>query len=496
MKPLLKSKLPRNLVESMGSFGYSLPASVADIIDNSISADCSNIWIKFLWNNGSPWLAIIDDGRGMNRTELEDALCFAGKSSSEKRSKSDLGRFSLGLKTASISQCKHLTVAVKSKEDSLSIGEWNLEEEGEDPDYISSSILETEDLDADCFLNSFLKQEFETIPSGCLVLWRSLDLSIVGDGRSADERRFSEKMNLVHLHLERTFHRFLNPERGFSTKNMYFNNTQITGFDPFGPSNNPARVELPSQKIRLQGEEIKIQPYILPHRSKVSEPEYKKYAGEEGYLQNQGFYIYRNRRLIQHSTWFRLIKKEELNKLIRVRVDIPNSLDELWKIDVRKSLAQPPESVRNQFKTVINRIEGAGKMVFKKRAAKISSKNIVSIWSREIIEGKIQYKVNEEFPLLKDIIEKSEKDFSKKIKMCLDQINHCFPYDLYFSDAADDTTDFVDTETNEDQIRSTIEKLVEIFAAQGFTRDQIRRKIEETDIHGINSKLIKEVVNN
>ena len=478
----------------MGSFGYSLQASVADIIDNSISADCSNIWIKFLWNNGSPWLAIIDDGRGMNRTELEDALCFAGKSSSEKRSKSDLGRFSLGLKTASISQCKHLTVAVKSNEGTLSIGEWNLEEDSVDPDYISASIFETEDLHADSFLNSFLKQEFETISSGCLVLWRSLDLSIVGDGRSADERRFSEKMNLVHLHLERTFHRFLNPERGFSTKNMYFNNTQITGFDPFGPSNNPARVELPSQKIRLQGEEVKIQPYILPHRSKVSEPEYKKYSGEEGYLQNQGFYIYRNRRLIQHSTWFRLIKKEELNKLIRVRVDIPNSLDELWKIDVRKSLAQPPESVRNQFKNVIRRIEGAGKMVFKKRAAKISSKNIISIWSREIIEGKIQYKVNEEFPLLKDIIEKSEKDFSTKIKMCLDQINQCFPYDLYFSDAADDTTDFVDFVPDEKAIHAVIEGLVNCFSSQGFNRAEIISKVENTDIFGATPKIFKDAI--
>ena len=426
----------------MGSFGYTLPASVADIIDNSISANCSNIWVKFLWNNGSPWVAIIDDGCGMDRSALEEALCFAGKSSSEKRLKSDLGRFSLGLKTASISQCKHLNVGVKSKEGVLSIGEWHLEGKMDDPDYVCASILENEDVAEDKFLNSLLNDEFKQIKSGCIGLWRRLDITLVGVGLASDARRFSEKMNLVYVHLERTFHRFLTYEKGFNSINIYFNKTKVKGFDPFGPSDNPARIELPNQTLRLKGEEINIQPYVLPHRSKISVPEYKKYAGEEGYLDNQGFYIYRNRRLILRSTWFRLIKKEELNKLIRVRVDIPNSLDDLWKIDVRKSLAQPPESVRNQLKTVIKRIEGAGKMVFKKRATNIKNKEIVSIWIREVTNGEVLYKINDEYPLIKDIVNNTDKEISGKLKICLEQINLCFPYDLYFSDAADDGINF------------------------------------------------------
>ena len=303
-------------------------------------------------------------------------------------------------------------------------------------------------------------------------------------------------MNLVQVHLERTFHRFLEFEKGYKTIEIYFNGTKVEGFNPFGADDNLARTELPSQKIRVHGQEIKIQPYVLPHRSKSTEPEYKKYAGEEGYLDNQGFYIYRNRRLIQSSTWFRLIKKEELNKLIRVKIDIPNSLDELWKIDVRKSLAQPPESVRNQLKSVIKKIEGAGKAVFKKRASRIINKNFISIWAREVVEGKVQYKINEEYPTVKDILGNTSSETSQRMRICIDQINQCFPYDLYFSDAADDKTDFVDIEPNEDQVRSTIVKLIEIFEAQGFSSDQIRKKIEETDIHGITSKLIKEVVNN
>lgn len=480
----------------MGSFGYSLAASVADIIDNSISAEASKIWIKFLWNNGSPWIAIIDNGRGMKTKELEDALCFAGRSSRSIRANSDLGRFSLGLKTASISQCKYLSVACKSKGRPISIGEWDLREKGDNLEFLSASILQSKDLKNDIFMNSLIDSDLKEQSSGCMVLWRDLDISIVGEGKPSDQRRFSEKMNLVQVHLERTFHRFLEFEKGYKTIEIYFNGTKVEGFNPFGADDNLARTELPSQKIRVHGQEIKIQPYVLPHRSKSTEPEYKKYAGEEGYLDNQGFYIYRNRRLIQSSTWFRLIKKEELNKLIRVKIDIPNSLDELWKIDVRKSLAQPPESVRNQLKSVIKKIEGAGKAVFKKRASRIINKNFISIWAREVVEGKVQYKINEEYPTVKDILGNTSSETSQRMRICIDQINQCFPYDLYFSDAADDKTDFVDIEPNEDQVRSTIVKLIEIFEAQGFSSDQIRKKIEETDIHGITSKLIKEVVNN
>ena len=165
----------------------------------------------------------------------------------------------------------------------------------------------------------------------------------------------------------------------------------------------------------------------------------------------------------------------------------------LWKIDVRKSLAQPPESVRNQLKSAIKKIEEQEKQ-FLKRASRIINKNFISIWAREVVEGKVQYKINEEYPTVKDILANASSRLPKN-EICIDQINQCFPYDLYFSDAADDKTDFVDIEPNEDQVRSTIVKLIEIFEAQGFS-DQIRKKIEETDIHGITSKLIKEVVNN
>jgi hypothetical protein len=211
-------------------------------------------------------------------------------------------------------------------------------------------------------------------------------------------------------------------------------------------------------------------------------------------LHNQGFYVYRNRRLILKATWFRLIKKEELNKLIRVQVDIPNSLDNLWRIDVKKSGAQPPEKVRKELKSVIKRIEGAGRMVFTRRASKIKHTNLLSIWSREVEEGKIRYRINEEFPLIKNLLNKNQKDISEKLAASIELINKTFPYDLYFADAANDKNEFHEDTPSKEVIINTIEHVMNAYLDFGFNLDEIFEKLEKTEIPGATPELIKEVI--
>lgn len=96
-------------------------------------------------------------------------------------------------------------------------------------------------------------------------------------------------------------------------------------------------------------ERISLQPYILPHRNKLTREDLLKVGGSDDLRMNQGFYIYRCKRLIIWGTWFRLLGKDELNKLARVKVDIPNSLDEIWSIDVKKSTANLPDKIRKIF---------------------------------------------------------------------------------------------------------------------------------------------------
>jgi hypothetical protein len=324
--------LPSALLESLRSIGYTLDTALADIIDNSITAEATHISVCFLWNNGNPWIAVCDDGWGISSDELTEAMRFGSRCPRSKRDSDDLGRFGLGMKTASISQCRHLTVVTK-KNGCMSASEWNLDA------MIQSSALEwsprdlrLDKLPSADILTILISKYLADRDSGTLVLWQNLD-SNLGDPHEVNgERRFSANMDSARKHLELVFHRFLSPVLGQRKVIIDFNNTVLQAFDPFG-SAVPARQELPLEKIRVQGEEITVQPYVLPHLVKASSvTEYQKLAGDEGYLHNQGFYIYRNQRLIIKATWFRLIPKDELNKLIRVRVDIPNTLDDVWRI--------------------------------------------------------------------------------------------------------------------------------------------------------------------
>ena len=99
-----------SMIETFRAIGYSIEAAVADIIDNSISARAKNIWINFEWEGSETWLAVKDDGSGMNNDELVQAMRPDSKNPLDDRSTKDLGRFGLGLKTASFSQCRLLSV--------------------------------------------------------------------------------------------------------------------------------------------------------------------------------------------------------------------------------------------------------------------------------------------------------------------------------------------------------------------------------------------------
>src|SRR5262245_18928842 len=95
-----------SLVNSMCASGYDLDSAVADIIDNSISARATSVRIIVHEDGESSWIAIADDGWGMDDETLRNAMTFGCIDPEEARAPDDLGRFGLGLKTASLSQCR------------------------------------------------------------------------------------------------------------------------------------------------------------------------------------------------------------------------------------------------------------------------------------------------------------------------------------------------------------------------------------------------------
>lgn len=462
------------LMESLRDIGYSMDTALADIIDNSITALASNIHIRASWNNGTPWIAIIDDGCGMSKKELIDAMRFGCTSPLAVRKEDDLGRFGLGLKTASISQCRCLQVVSKKNKVTYAC-EWDLDKiSDDDGEWLLGVIGENSILDYP-ILNKLFIDSLNPQGSGTIVLWKKIDRVEQEESKTEGERLFNQILSETRHHLELVFHRFLSPLPAKKRINIFLNSDKLTAFNPFNP-HNLATQELPEQKIFIEGHVIVVQPYVLPHHSKVPLAEYKAYEGLGGYLHNQGFYIYRNRRLIIKGTWFRLIKKEELNKLIRIRVDIPNTLDNLWKIDVKKSNASPPENIRKELKQIISKIEVAGRKVYKQRGHRYSADTKEPFWYRIVKSGVVTYEINQEHFLFKQLVNSLDDTQRLHFRDLTAMFEQSFPKDLFYADIADNPEQLIASSYDE----TILGRALDIYiSAWGLDSKVSRKTISE-----------------
>jgi len=416
------------LIESLRDIGYSMETAVADIIDNSITANSTTIKIDFSWNKDSPWISISDNGHGMSEEDLINAMRLGSQHPGNERAEKDLGRFGLGLKTASFSQCRQLTV-ISKKNNKVSGYEWDLEWIKNNPDSKwEIRVISTDDITNSPFLNKVFTESL-LLSNGTIVLWRELDRF------DKSEKKLNSLVDHTRKHLELVFHRYLSPGAGKKGIEILLNNAPLEAFNPFFTSHS-ATQELPSQSIHLEGTFINVQPYVLPHYNKTTRENYEKYAGSEGYLQNQGFYLYRNNRLIIKGTWFRIIKKEELTKLIRVQIDIPNSLDHLWKIDVKKAHASPPEGIKNELRQIIDKIAFAGKNVYRQRGKKLQDKIKEPAWNRIQSKGKIQYVINRQHHLVTELENQLIPEQQDKLNALITMLEGSFPAELFYSDVA------------------------------------------------------------
>jgi hypothetical protein len=426
------------LLESMRAVGYSLDSALADLIDNSISADARHIRIRFS-PYGDAYVAVIDDGHGMAPDVLTKAMRHGSQDPNEVRSANDLGRFGLGLKTASLSQCSKLTV-ISLRDGILSARQWDLDVIAAREDWILV-VPEGKELKQLPHV-----QELEVQGHGTIVLWQNLDRLAAGE--SSIERALGDSMTRVNDHLALVFHRYVRGEPGIRRVNISVNENPLADVDPF-LTGIAATQPMPLERIRIGNAEVLVQPYILPHISKLRPDELKAAGGEEGLRRQQGFYVYRGRRLIVWGTWFRLARQEELSKLARVRVDIPNSLDHLWTLDIKKSAASPPEVVRENLRRIINKIGERSKRVYTYRGRKVNQDGFVHSWDR--IEGRegICYRLNKEHPLFQAVDQRLEDNQRTLFRQLTETIESMFPADALYADMASDTRIVVQQEERE-----------------------------------------------
>jgi hypothetical protein len=415
-------------IESMRAVGYSLESAVADLIDNSISARATSVRIQFRpFDN--PYVAIIDNGEGMSADELTEAMRHGGRSPMETRLPHDLGRFGLGLKTASLSQCRKLTV-VSYKEGGLAARCWDLDLIAERKAWILRIPDDYKEITDLPHVDEIVQQGHGTV-----VLWQDLDRLAAGE--VSVESALGSKMDHVREHLAITFHRYLAGEHGLTRLNIDINNNPVSPIDIFLASHK-ATQQLNRDVFSVHGHDIHVQPYILPHISKLSAEDLKLAGGEEGLRRNQGFYIYRNRRLIISGTWFRLARAEELTKLARVKVDIPNALDHLWTLDIKKSSAHPPEVVRRNLGRTVDRIAERSRQTYKFRGRRTQRDGIIHTWNR--IQGRsgISYGINREHPVVMALFESLDDDQRQLFRSVLDTIESTYPADSLYADMASD----------------------------------------------------------
>lgn len=410
------------LVESTRSIGYSFEAAVADIIDNSISASASEIRICF--SSQTPqWLCIEDNGWGMTADELETAMRYGSQSSHDVRRKDDLGRFGLGLKMASLSQCRCVTVLTK-KDGAFNAARWDLDYIIHQRDWALQFFTEDEMKDVPGF--SYLQEK----ESGTVVVWEQFDR--LQQGAAQVQKAFDEKIELTRKHVALVFHRFINDELPKNRIAIYFNGEAVKATDPF-LTRHPATQPLSEQILRIGSEEIKVKPYVLPFVSKLSKQDIEAIGGKEDLRQQQGFYIYRNKRLIIWGTWFRLIKHNELGKLARVRVDIPNSLDSIWEIDIKKSTASLPHFVKKNLADIVENTVGRSERVYKYRGRNVQTDSLVHVWNPIDDRGKFQYLINRDLPIVKMIEANLKESGSGLLDAFIKMLEDAFPYsDVYY----------------------------------------------------------------
>lgn len=432
MKPVNMPPDAPTLMWSTRAIGYTTPAAVADLIDNSVSANASNINIQFISGENS-YVSILDDGCGMSPDNLRIAMRYGSRNPLQERSASDLGRFGLGLKTASLSQCKRLTVASKHG-NTISAYCWDL-------DYVQKAqsweLLELDDEDI-CNLPQI--DSLKQLSEGTIVLWEKLDKIFAGD--EDKEHGLLVKINEVEEHLALTFHRYLQGEPGLKKLTIKSNGISIKPIDPFYISKSDA---MPSEKIPVKypipdggfsKANVIVTPYILPFSDSLSQEELTALGGKEGLIKNQGFYIYRNKRLIVAADWFRLTRKTDLTKLCRVKVDIPNTLDDIWTIDVKKSMAVPPEIVLRNLRRIISPIIKAGKRKYKFRATKETSTDKMQLWVPLETRNGMVYSINTEYPIVKDLM--GEVKDKRKMQTLLHLLEQNLPVNAIHTDFYDD----------------------------------------------------------
>jgi hypothetical protein len=213
----------------------------------------------------------------------------------------------------------------------------------------------------------------------------------------------------------------------------------------------------------------------------MTNAEWEDIGGPEGHLKSQGFYLYRGKRLIVHGTWFGLCRQSELTKLARVRVDVPNSMDGDWKIEVKKSSAQLPPVVRDRLKNVIERILGGSKRTYQKRGQKLVDQERLPMWHRIQAEGQISYRPNIKHPAFAGFAHRLPEELRRGFLNCIALVGASLPVEALHADMAGSPELIVPDRVDQETLVQAVQLTVSVLRAQEKDLTDIKSMMKDVD---------------
>lgn len=393
---------PSSMVDGMRNIGYTPQTALADLVDNSITAESKSIFIRILPSTSEAaggYVVVEDNGKGMSPGRLVEAMRWGGDGPTKDRDPSDLGRFGLGLKTASFSMGRKLTVATREAGGPLKILCWDL-------DYMAKAGWKMQDgLDHET-TKLFKESKLAASPteSGTVVIVTKLDrLGIHAPRTSNKDHNSTSLTRKVSAHLGMVFHRFIEEDIKIT-----LGASEITKWDPF------FKAELTSEESI--GEGVKISSYTLPHHSRVTVEEYSKMEGQKGWNGHQGYFVYRAKRLIVPGGWVGLFNTQENCRLSRIRIDLPNMLDASWNLNVIKSRVAPPSWMTADLVRIGRASRSASQLAFSYRGNIQAPQNVnhdatmhAAFWNQIPTTDIVEFRINRAHPMIQTL-KQSVKD--------------------------------------------------------------------------------------
>jgi len=418
---------PEFLIKSISEQGYSFEAALADLIDNSISADASQVEVLIDTNHVPYTLFIADNGTGMNEEALKNCMRFPSQSPDDERVNSDLGRFGLGMKTASFSQTRKFTTLSRVRgTDKYSGRTWDLEllKNNKWNLLVNSLASIKKKIEKYVRTSNSRFNGFDNFDANTIIIWEGLYKFEQYLKEKNRENALFKEIDIIADHLSLVFHRFMEKNK----LQIRINNQLLEPFNPFPTKEKDFR-SLEFRKRNFGNDSIKIEGFVLPSRSiKESKEGLSIWATKKRSLMDmEGIYIYRANRLILFGGWNGLIRKAPRLQLARLQVEIGNNADHLLHLNVAKSQVIIPHELKSAFKNYIDDLKLEAEREFFNKGIKqfkeTKEKNNIHLFERKTSSKGPVLEVNRNFELVQSLLLDLDKNQTAKFNMLLSMVN-------------------------------------------------------------------------